>query len=220
MTGKRATPTLNFLGIEVDRKTDILAGAAFIISVTGLIYQIFGMFRGPDIVQFPPEQLLFFVEENGKYLNTATELSYANKGREGANGVLKRVTMEFALAEKSYTLNWQDFEQIGNKGRQLLRSPTRESATPVVIKAGEVVSKETRFAARTVLAEDSANNRNFLPWTTFVAELAKVKELRVTIISEFFGTKNQRIEVFIRVTPTLLEALRNDGWDAPSCWTH
>lgn len=223
MTDRRTTHALRFLGIEVERKTDILAAAAFIISITSLIYQIVGMLRGPDIVQFPPEQLLFFAEKNDNSLHTATDMSYANKGREGANGVLKRVKMEFALGGKSYSFNWQDFEQFGNDGSQLTRSQSREPATPVVIKGGEVVTKEIHFASRTMLAKDRPQSAdiysNFLKWDMFVAELGKVKELNVTIISEFVGAKNQRVELFIRVTPSLMEALSKDKWDSPSCWT-
>ena len=60
--------------------------------------------------------------------------------------------------------------------------------------------------------------KNFLRWDDFVSEMAKVKELDVQIVTEFYALHDQRINVFIPVTSDFIDALRTDRWDARSCW--
>jgi hypothetical protein len=212
-----------FLGIEIARKTDILAAAAFLISIMGVSYQLYGFAASPTIVQFPPEQLLFFPEKsgNGIYVHGGAQVTYVNKGREGKTAVVKLQRMIFDLQGKTYELKWQYFDNFSNAGNQLVRLEKPEPAVPIVIKAGEAVTKETHFSPRTlpvVSQNDSTPYKNFLSWDQFVSELAKVKELDVRIVSEFFGLKDIETKVFIRVTPALINALKTDRWDAPSCW--
>src|SRR5947209_5273516 len=107
------TARLNFLGLKIARDTDILAAAAFVNSIDWIVYQIiyqvYGFYQGPEVVQFPPEQILFFTEVgNGVYcIHAGAQLSYANKGREGFNTVLKRARMTFSLTGKPYVFDWQ-----------------------------------------------------------------------------------------------------------------
>lgn len=212
-----------FFGIEIARKTDILAAAAFVISITGLVYQLYGFATAPKIVQFPPEQLLFFPEKsgNGYYVHAGAQVGYVNKGREGKTAVVKLQRMIFVLEGKTYELKWQFFDMFSNAGSQLLRSDKPEPAVPIVVKAGEAVTKETHFAPRTLPVVSQADlnpYKNFLPWDQFVSELAKLKELDVRIVSEFYGLSDKETKVFFRVTPGLITALKTDKWDAPSCW--
>lgn len=224
MNGTELKGGVRFLGIEIERKTDILAASAFVISIAGILYQLLGFFERPGIVQFPPEQLLFFSEKsgNGYYVHAGAQVSYVNKGREGKNAVVKLERMVFDLGDKTYELKWQFFDQFGNNGDQLTHADKPEPALPIVLRAGEAISKETHFAPRTLPVVDQGDlttaYKNFLPWNDFIAELSKVKELDVRIISELYGLKDQETKVFIRVTPALIKSLKTDGWSAPSCW--
>jgi len=212
-------------GIEVERKTDILAAAAFIISITGLAYQLYGFFQGPAVIQFPPEQVLFFPEQSGNqyYVHAGAQVSYVNKAREGKNAVVKLQRMTFDLDGKTYELKWQLFEKFSSNGNQLIRSGNPEPAEPIIIKAGEAVSKETHFAPRTLSVVNPSDSgtayKNFLRWDEFVSKLAKVKEFDVRIVSEYYGLKDQETKVFIRITPALIKSLETDRWSAPSCWS-
>lgn len=129
--------------------------------------------------------------------------------------------MNFDLGTKTYELSWQFFDKFANKGDQLIRSENPEPANPIIIKAGEAVSKETHFAPRTlpvVNQSDSATAyKNFLTWDQFISELEKLREFDVRIVSEFYGLPNPETKVFIRVTPTLTKSLKADKWSAPSC---
>lgn len=208
-----------FLGIEIAKKTDILAATAFVISVTGLGYQLYGFATTPRIVEFPPEQVLFFADSG--FVHAGAQLGYFNTGKEGKTAVVKLQRLLFTLQGKTYELKWQSFESFSSAGDQLVRSNTRP-AIPTVIKAGEGMANETHFAPRAISLVSTADSmtayKNFLKWDEFVSELAELKELDVRIISEFYGLKQKETKIFIRVTPTLITALKNDKWDAPSCW--
>jgi hypothetical protein len=214
----------DFFRLEIDRKTDILAFAAFIISLTSLSYQAYGFLRGPSVVEFPPEQILFFPEKSGSgdYLHAAAQVTHVNRGSEGKNAVVRQARMTFELANKPYELKWQYFENFSNAGGKLVRPEHPEAASPIVIKAGEAVSKEIHFAPRTlpIVSQTDAQDayKNFLRWDDFVSQLANVQELDVQIVTEFYGLRDEQINVFIRVTPDFIEALKTDRWDARSCW--
>jgi len=213
-----------WLRIEIERKTDILAFAAFVISITGLTYQLYGFFRRPSVVQFAPEQVLFFRVQNWDkwYVHMAARMTYVNKGAEGKNAVVKSERIVFALATKTYELKWQYFGSFQSAGNRLIPPEHPDGAKPVSVKAGETFSEEVHFVPRTLQIINDVNVsepfKNFLPWDDFVRELAKLREFDIRIITEFYGLKDQEIDVFVHVTPELIQALSVDKWDAPSCW--
>jgi hypothetical protein len=99
---------MRFLGIEVERKTDILALAAFFLSIAGVISQIsvFTIFflRGAVINVFPPEQVLIRAEtlESGgpRYVRIGARMAYTNSGAPGYSAILRgeRVTISVKSA--------------------------------------------------------------------------------------------------------------------------
>jgi hypothetical protein len=48
------------LGLEIDRKTNILSLVAFMLSVLGVAGQVYFFLQGPKIAYQPPEQVAFF----------------------------------------------------------------------------------------------------------------------------------------------------------------
>lgn len=213
---------LSAFRLELDRKTDILALAAFFISIGGLLYQGVLAIKKPDILQFPPEQLAFYPEEsNGaKYLQVGAQSTYVNKGRGDRNAVLKVERLLFDLGGKSYELKWQNFADYSSKGTQLVTENVKP-AIPAVIKSGEGISHETHFAPRTfhvATQSDAARFKNFLPWDQFVSEIEKVKELDVRIVSEFYGLEDKEARVYVEITPAVIYSLKTYGWAAPSAW--
>jgi hypothetical protein len=213
------------LGVEIDRKTDVLAAAAFVISVAGVLYQVISFLEGPKIVQLPPEQLLLFAERNAadgnEYLHIGAQVAYVNNGKEGKNAALKSERVVFQLGGKLRELRWQTFDKFSSDNGKLNRGE-RTPALPVVVKAGEGISHETNFSPRTLHVADPTEGpkayENFMPWTEFVSQLSKVNEFEVRLISEFYGLKSCETKLFVRVTPDLIENLRTKNWSGPSCW--
>jgi|GEM_PF-6941364 len=55
--------SLKVFGIlEIGRKTDILAFAAFFLSISSLVYQTVGFIRGPDVALIGPRQVIFYIK--------------------------------------------------------------------------------------------------------------------------------------------------------------
>jgi hypothetical protein len=54
---------MKFLGIEIERKTDILAMAAFLISIGSIIGQLALLIRGAEIVLDGPRQVVLLFDE-------------------------------------------------------------------------------------------------------------------------------------------------------------
>jgi hypothetical protein len=215
---------LRFLRLELHRQTDILAAAAFFISISGLLYQGVLSIERPDIVQFPPEQILFFPDKSGNvdYVNVGAQLSYINKGKGDKSAVVRLARMVFDLDGETYELKWQTFEEFASNGNQLKRSAAPRPVVPKVIKSGEAFTEEIHFAPRTLPVVDQSDfataYKDFLPWDRFVSDLANLKEFDVRIISEFYGLHDQQTKIFIRITPALIQSLKADKWSAPSCW--
>lgn len=213
---------LRFFRIEVDRKADLLAVIAFLISTGGLSYDIFLAYKDPDILHFPPDQIVFHREEsNGvQYLHVGARSSYLNVHQGDRNVVLNAERLLFDLGGKSYELKWQSFIDYSNKEIELVKDNVRP-ATPVVIKAGEGVSHETHFAPRSFRVgaqRDAQRYKNFLRWEDFLSEFEKIKELDVRIVSEFYSLKNREVRVYVEIAPGVIYSLKENHWAAPSAW--
>jgi hypothetical protein len=211
-----------FFHLELDRKTDILALAAFVLSISGLTYQGILAIKKPDILQFPPDQIVFYPDKSSgvDYLQVGAQLAYVNNGKGDRNAVLKAERMFFDLGGKSYEFKWQNFESYSSEGETLKRGEPKP-ALPAVIKSGEGASHETHFAPRTfhiATQSDERRYKNFLRWDNFVSEIEKVTELDLRIVSEFYGLEDKETRVYVEINPGVIYALKTNGWSAPSAW--
>ena len=88
--------------VQFDRKTDILAFAAFLLGLGGIISQIVGYVRGPEVQLFAPHQVLFHYEDRaqGKSLiRFSAVLAYANAGQLGYNATVRRELMKYTIGD-------------------------------------------------------------------------------------------------------------------------
>lgn len=208
--------------LELDRKTDILALAAFFLSIGGLIYQGILAVKKPDVLQFPPDQIVFYPEVSSgtEYVQAGAQSTYVNRGRGDRNAVLKMERLSFNLGGKSYELKWQNFVSYSSDGNKLVVGEPKP-AIPAVIKSGEGTSHETHFAPRSFhvpTQSDEVRYKNFLPWDTFISEIEKLQELDLRIVAEFYGLENKETHVYVEITPAVKHALKTNRWSAPSAW--
>jgi hypothetical protein len=218
----RGSSFLSAFRLRLDPNTDVVALTALFLSIGGLIYQGFLAVKKPDILQFPPEQILFYPEQsNGvDYVQVGAQSTYVNKGKGDRNAVLRMERVLFDLGGKTYELKWQNFVSYSNKGTTL-DAVDPKPALPVVLKSGEGASHETHFAPRSLHVKettDEARYRNFLPWDKFISEIEKVKELDLRIVGEFYGLKDKQMQVYVEVTPGIVHSLKTYRWAAPSAW--
>lgn len=215
--------SIKFLGIEIERKTDILAFAAFLLALAGILYQVFGYLQGPDVKLFPPEQILIFTEKirADEYVMFATSMAYVNTGQPGYNAALKSESIRFTIAGKKYEQKWQEFISSGSSGNKLIKVK-RDEAHPLAINAGSTISHETSFAPRSIHVRnenDKSRFKNFLKWEDFLKSITGSKELVFELVSEIYGDPHPlNIKCKIYVDDNFINLLKEKQWSAPSCW--
>jgi hypothetical protein len=218
----RESPFLRSFRVKLDPNTDVVALTALFLSIGGLIYQGFLAIKTPDILQFPPEQILFYpAQSNGvDYVQIGAQSTYVNKGKGDRNAVLRKETVFFDLAGRTYELKWQNFVNYSSKGTEL-KIDDPKPALPAVMKSGDGASHETHFAPRSFhvgAPNDEARYKNFLPWDKFVSEIENAKELDLRVVGEFYGLKEKQTRVYVEVTPGMIHSLKTSRWAAPSAW--
>ena len=216
---------IRFLGLEIERKTEIIALAAFFLALGGIIYQVVSFLSGPEVKMFPPEQIFINSEDypgSGSYVRFGARLAYVNVGQLGYNDVIRRESLVFSLGGKEYEQIWQTFESFDLKESKLIRHYISD-AHPVPVNAGCAVSHETYFAPRSIRRPRGNQScdkwKNYLKWDDFVTELAKIKELTFTFRSEMYGGSKLTVACTIDIDGALIERLRKTKWAAPSSWS-
>jgi len=223
-------PYFNLFGIAVERKTDILAATAFLLSVAGITYQVLNFIRGPDIVVFPTQQLLimpftYSAANTNEYVRFAADFAYVNKGDVGYNAIIKSEKLRYALGTNVYEQQWQSFESFTSTNNGVLISTSSSIVQFQTVNGGSCVSHETLFAPRSVVTnkdnENAVSYDNFVTWNDFITRLSQAKEFRFELISETFETKKPVVKKMrLFVTEGLLENLRAKKWSAAACYEY
>ncbi len=204
-------------GIDIERKTDILAFAAFVISIGGLITQTVNLVKGPDVKLEAPKQVLLTSQlyPDGKhYIRIAAKLIYLNKGSPGYDDITKSEEAYFSVNNRRIKLSGQEYIASGVENKQLVVQK-KSDADPVQIKSGSVVVHETYFAPWPSKGSDVSSN--FIEFSEFVNCLRKQPELNIEFVVKTFncGTINK---VNCRLlTKHFVQHLESKKWSAPVC---
>jgi hypothetical protein len=222
---------MKFFGIEIERKTDILALAAFILSITAALVQLSAFVLGPDVVLVPPEQVtILCVQHAGvEQAHFSTTFAYVNKGELGYNAAVAAERLKVNLKGRSLDYRWANLETLYvARGTQdadatLCERPAAaklaranvQPAAPFAINAGSAVSHETTFAPRS--SDKGDPNQNFVTWAKFIELLETGRELSFELIADVIEQKKVVFRCRVDVARAL-PGLKEKGWSAPSCW--
>lgn len=144
---------MRFLGIDISRKTDILAFAAFLLSLSSIAYQIFVFFAGPKVTLAKPRQVVVLMhpapDTKERYLTFISTLAYVNSGQLGKNAVVMQEDVSFSLEGETYNYTWNQFGLLAFvSDSRKIKFDTSRAAGPFVVPAGGAEAHETLFAAR------------------------------------------------------------------------
>lgn len=200
------------LGLEIERKTNIIALAAFFLALGGVLFQIIAYFRGPVVHLFPPDQVVLraqvYPPDNQKYMTLVARLAYVNTGQPGYNGTLRRETVRLRLDTRDYKWTWYRFLSTDAKGTELQRIDKGE-AKPLPVSAGSSESHETEFVPRRVRCQPNQTgcdtNANFLDKEQLLAALEKQGQLHFMFMTEIYGERS------VTATCTAM-SMRVYGW--------
>jgi hypothetical protein len=211
--------SIRFLGLLIERKTDFLAFAAFLISVGTLATQIAFFLKGPDVKLIPPRQVLINREqysEKEHYVRLSAIMSYVNKGQPNYNDIIREELATMKIDKSVYELRWQSFIS-SDCTKDKLDITVKGNALPVPVIAGNVEAHETYFAPFEPRTKGVPRDKNFLAWKTFMEMIPKVNEIIFTFKSETFEGDKEEVSCRVVVSDSLRKNLLNKGWAAPGC---
>lgn len=209
---------IKIFGIEIERRTDILAFAAFVISVGSLLAQAANFVKGPDILLESSKQILFKSQKypDGKeYIRLSARMVYLNKGSPGYDDITKMETATVTIGKKSFNLMAQEYIDSSYKDGQFIITKLSD-ADPVQIKSGSVVTHETYFAPWPGGTDDKNASSNYVTFSDFLNLLKTEKMINVKIEATTYNGDNLETNCRLK-TSQFLTHLKSKKWSAPVC---
>jgi hypothetical protein len=143
-----ADTSWSFLGLRVDRKTEIIALAAFALSISGVLWQVANFARGAVVRLFPSDQVVIASTNALGRSYSGTEnllmfiatMSYVNEGDIGHNAVVRKERIEFSLGDRKAEHQWYEFVSSDVKdGKPEIKKDG--DARPFAVNAGSATRR-------------------------------------------------------------------------------
>ena len=214
--GETGKASINVMGILIERRTDILAFTAFLISIGSLMLQTVNIIKGPDVKIEAPKQVLLHsapYPDKKNYLRISAKLVYLNKGSPGYDDITKSEEAMLKIGNREIKLNAQEYIDSGVVDGQL-KIVKKSDADPVQIKSGSVVVHETYFVPWPSKGKDSASN--FIEFSDVLKALKTQPELNVTFITTTFSGSKSKVTCRL-LTKEFIHHLEMKNWSAPTC---
>jgi hypothetical protein len=216
---------MKWLGLEIERKTDILALAAFVIALGGTAFQVSAFVRGAEITIVAPDQILFTAEKysNGHtYVRFAARMAYVNSGQQGYNGVVRKELLKYTLDGVAYTQIWQKFTASdADESDKLVMNP-QGTAIPLPVEAGSSLSHETLFTPLTIRCPSGPSGcawANYLEWNRFLTLIRDRSEITFRVTAELYDGTKVEAACTVDLNADVTDRLEKSGWYAPTCWS-
>ena len=213
------------IGIEIERKTDLIAFTALLLSVFSAVGLIYAFVKGSKVNMYLHEQVLMSGDSlNGnKYLRLGATVAFSNHGEIGYDATVKQIRITLKFPDNSeYEQRWYQFVTFVNENGELKKGPT-EAAVPVQIKAGSALSRDiyfTPFRKRcTAGKNDSCDEwHNYLKWDDFLGKMTIDQKIQVMITAQFLKKKTTTASCAVTIDQHLVNQLTEYRWHSPSCW--
>jgi hypothetical protein len=227
-SGAQPSSTWRLLGLQIDRKTEFIALAAFVLSIGGVLWQLINFARGAVVRLFPSDQITLAsadkLERNypgqPDLLMLIATLSYVNEGDTGRNAVIRREYIRFSLAGRAIEQRWYEFgsSDIQN-GKPTFK---RESESrPFPVNAGSAVSHETLFTAWEIDCDQVTSGcdprKNFVTWDDFIKAIKSKNEIVFSTASDVYSKGSVEATCVVRLRDWEIKALEDERWLAAAC---
>lgn len=230
VSGTPAEPELtwNVLGLRVGRKTEIIALVAFMLSLGGVLWQVFNFTRGAVVQLFPSDQIvLTTVDKLGKNyrsqdnnLALIANMAYSNEGDVGHNAIVRREYITMTFGDRTVEHRWYEFGSSDLKDGALDFKRDSE-ARPFPVNAASAVSHETLFAAWEVdckAGDGTCSPRgNFVKWDDFLAAAKANPQLMITTKATVYPSTEVTASCEIKLRQWELDVLQTEQWLSATC---
>jgi hypothetical protein len=219
----------SFFGLVVMRKTDLLAAAAFVISLSTAVYQFVGFMRGAQLEIYHPDTVYIYFDlyANGVIATRfGGQMTATNSGDTGQNGVLRELALEIQAGPKKFNEQWFSFATVSRKGTELSVEP-KETAHSLVVNGGSAVSQMVTFSPRVRdcnpgnanVPTNCNDNSDYISDTEFLNALVPGKTMRLTFLGTIAG-KNKTLQTScsVFITQDLITILAANDWYAARCF--
>lgn len=232
MNGKVDQPqtesTWKIFGLHVARKTEIIALAAFFLSISGVLWQVFNYTRSAVVRMFPSDQIVItstdklgrrYVEEK-KRVAFIVPMAYVNDGDVGHNAIIRREQVIVSVGGRRIEHRWYEFGTSDIENGSLVFKRESE-ARPFPVNAGSALSHETLFSPWEIdCAEGDTGcdpRANYLKWDEFLAAIRATHELSFTTTGLVYSAKPANAVCVVRLRPWEIDLLEKIEWLAPAC---
>lgn len=220
--------TWNFLGLRIARKTEIIALVAFILSASGVIWQIYIYTRGAVVRLFPTDQILFTATDTlqrnyageDNLLALIATMSYVNDGDAGQNAVVRRENISFSLGSLNVEHRWYEFGTSDvNNGS--LKFKTDSEARPFPVAAASATSHETLFAPWEIDCSTMGTScnpaKNFVKWSDFISSIKSNPVITFTTKADVYPSKRITATCTVKLRDWEIAILEKDKWLPVAC---
>jgi hypothetical protein len=215
---------ISFLGLSIQRKTDVLAATAFVLALAGTLFQAFNYARGARVTLYPPEFVTLFFDrypDGDSVMRIAVNMNYVNSGEASYGAVIRRERLEYSLGEEQYELNWQSFQDFARADTSI-NFKLLGAAIPTPIPGASAISHSTVFAPRSACPATSITCdevRNYLSKSKFTNALGAIQEIKFTFYSQLVGDSSElKSKCTIKIDPGLIALLIMNNWYLALCY--
>lgn len=231
----------------LDRRTDILAFAAFILALSTIIAQAVFYLKGPRVSMLPPNQIMIIFaplrttdsdpDKDAEVLRVSAQMSYVNSGEYGQTAVVVKEWVSFRFGGETYTQNAHSIQKITDIDYDNeLEFEFPDPISPLAIAGVSSASRPIYFTPFPVrcTTEDCDPAHNFLLDSVFLKKILEQpiqKESneryaqgkgRYITFSFFFKIAGeddaQSAECTVNIDQGALESLVGHGWTSVVCW--
>jgi hypothetical protein len=211
------------LGFVVVRKTDLLAGAAFLLAISAAAIQVVEYYRGARPLIFHPDTVYVYFDtyaNNAVVTRIAGQISFTNTGALGRNAIIRDVAATIGVSAKTIEEHWQSFALVTRVGTVLQVEP-KEAAHPLVVEGGNAGSQTVTFSPRVIdcAGRTPCNvNENYASDTDFLGLLHANTKIGMKFVATTFESKlTLESSCDITITDDFIKILAENSWYAASC---
>lgn len=219
---------ISLLGFVIVTKADLLAAAAFFLSLVSLLYQTSLWFAKPSPTFFPPDLVYVYFDHYANNLTVArfaSQASFVNTAAIGHDAIVRDIRIDVSAPHLSISEKWLSFVSIERDGTHLLVTP-KEAAHPFPVTAGSSASQAVSFAPLEQMPCGQPTNTiqlcdrdaDFVDESQFLNAAAKAKSLKVTFTIRFVGSRNPiQSSCDVPLGVGFLQYTAENGWFAARC---
>lgn len=218
---------INLFGLHIDRKTDILAIAAFVISMLTVVYQVYTSLAQPRAKLLMPEAATLVKYDNlrgQQFISVVAPISIAHTSTAIEPLLVMRQTVLITVAKRQAKLTWHDQVEVPISEEGATFKQTK-ALHPFIIETKKISSGLVRFTPQRLpcLGEAGCDpNTPFVSLEDFADMLAdalfdgaRTLELRFTV--EFDNHAPVSATCIAPIMPNQLKLLREVQYFMEHC---